>query len=319
MKQNERNGMTEPHDEITEREETECPVLEPEDFEDTDNAEEPEFLPAEDSVRMYLKEIGQTPLLTPEEEIRLATRVREGDHEAREQMVAANLRLVVSIARRYAGHGLQLSDLIQEGSLGLMKAVEKYDCTRGNRFSTYATWWIRQAITRAIADQGRTIRVPVHMVESINKTYRVSGRLLQELGRIPSEEEIAESMDLPAEKIREILTIAQEPVSLETPVGEDEDTMLVDFIASQDPDDTETRADRDLLREQIHAIMATLTPRERRVLELRYGIADGETHTLEEVGKEFNVTRERIRQIESKALRKLRQPARWKVIKDFLR
>ena len=318
MKQNERNGMTEPHDEMTEREETECPVLEPEDFEDATGAEEPEFLPAEDSVRMYLKEIGQTPLLTPEEEIRLAMRVREGDQEAREQMVAANLRLVVSIARRYAGHGLQLSDLIQEGSLGLMKAVEKYDCTRGNRFSTYATWWIRQAITRAIADQARTIRIPVHMVETINKVIRVSRQLLRELGHDPSAEEIAAEMAIPVEKVRDILKIAQEPVSLETPIGEEEDSHLGDFIPDEDASEPSEAASFALLKEQLMAVLATLTPREEKVLRLRFGIEDGRTRTLEEVGKEFNVTRERIRQIEAKALRKLRHPSSSKKLRDFL-
>ena len=251
--------------------------------------------------------------------MQLAIRVQEGDKEARKQMIAANLRLVVSIARRYAGHGLQLMDLVQEGNLGLMKAVEKFDHTKGFKFSTYATWWIRQAITRAIADQSRTIRIPVHMVESINKTHKVSGKLLQELGREPSEEEIAEIMDLPPEKIREILRIAQEPVSLETPIGEEEDTLLVDFLASEEQLEPEVAANRILMREQIRKIMSTLTDRERRVLELRYGIADGEMHTLEEVGKEFNVTRERIRQIEAKALHKLRHPSRWKIIKDYLR
>ena len=312
--------VQEPQEEMPDLDaELECPVLEPEEFEEVEDAEPLESLPLDDSVKMYLKEIGQTSLLTPEEEVQLAIRVQEGDKEARKQMIAANLRLVVSIARRYAGHGLQLMDLVQEGNLGLMKAVEKFDHAKGYKFSTYATWWIRQAITRAIADQGRTIRIPVHMVESINKTHKVSGKLLQELGREPSEEEIAEIMDLPPEKIREILRIAQEPVSLETPIGEEEDTLLVDFLASEEQLEPEVAANRILMREQIRKIMSTLTDRERRVLELRYGIADGEMHTLEEVGKEFNVTRERIRQIEAKALRKLRHPSRWKIIKDYLR
>ena len=319
MEQTDLSVVQEARNEMPDREEdAECVVLEPEDFEEADDAELLESLPLEDSVRMYLKEIGRMPLLTQEEECELAVRVRAGDEEAKNRMIAANLRLVVAIARRYAGHGLQLMDLVQEGSLGLMKAVEKFDPDKGFKFSTYATWWIRQAITRAIADQGRTIRIPVHMVESINKTYRVSGKLLQELGRTPSEEEIAETMDLPPEKIREILRVAQEPVSLETPIGEEDDSLLMDFIASEEMTEPETVADRSLMREQVRQIMSTLTPRERRVLELRYGIADGEMHTLEEVGKEFNVTRERIRQIEAKALRKLRHPSRSKKLKDYL-
>ena len=305
--------------------EEEIPVPEPEDFEEIEEVEDVDDeklldqLPVDDPVRMYLKEIGRTPLLTPEEETELARRVREGDKEAKDRMTAANLRLVVSIARRYSAPGLQLLDLVQEGSMGLMKAVEKFDPSMGYKFSTYATWWIRQAITRAIADQGNTIRIPVHMVESINKTHRVSAKLFQELGRAPSEAEIAEAMELPPEKIREILRAGQEPVSLETPVGAEADTFLVDFIAADEQEDPEALASKALLREQVRQILMTLSERERRVLELRYGMTDGQMHTLEQVGKEFNVTRERIRQIEAKALRKLRHPSRWKIIQDYLR
>ena len=272
----------------------------------------------DDPVRMYLKEIGKVPLLTPEEEMELAVRVSAGDEEAKRRMTEANLRLVVSIARRYVGRGMVLLDLIQEGNLGLIKAVEKFDYTKGYKFSTYATWWIRQAITRSIADQGRTIRIPVHMVETINKTIRVSRQLLQELGHDPSAEEIAKEMGMPAEKVRDILRIAQEPVSMETPIGEEEDSHLGDFIPDEDASEPSEVASFSLLREQLEEVLDTLTPREKKVLELRFGIVDGRTRTLEEVGKEFNVTRERIRQIEAKALRKLRHPSRSKKLRDFL-
>ena len=272
----------------------------------------------DDPVRMYLKEIGKVPLLTPEEELELAKRMSEGDEEAKRRMTEANLRLVVSIAKRYVGRGMLFLDLIQEGNLGLIKAVEKFDYTKGYKFSTYATWWIRQAITRAIADQARTIRIPVHMVETINKTIRVSRQLLQELGHDPSAEEIAEQMDLPVEKVRDILKIAQEPVSLETPIGEEEDSHLGDFIPDEDASEPSEAASFSLLREQLEEVLETLAPREKKVLELRFGIVDGRTRTLEEVGREFNVTRERIRQIEAKALRKLRHPSRSKKLRDFL-
>ena len=272
----------------------------------------------DDPVRMYLKEIGKVPLLTPEEELDLAKRMSEGDEEARRRMTEANLRLVVSIAKRYVGRGMLFLDLIQEGNLGLIKAVEKFDYTKGYKFSTYATWWIRQAITRAIADQARTIRIPVHMVETINKTIRVSRQLLQELGHDPSAEEIAAEMDMPVEKVRDILKIAQEPVSLETPIGEEEDSHLGDFIPDEDASEPSEAASFSLLREQLEEVLETLAPREKKVLELRFGIVDGRTRTLEEVGKEFNVTRERIRQIEAKALRKLRHPSRSKKLRDFL-
>ena len=272
----------------------------------------------DDPVRMYLKEIGKVPLLSPEEEIALAIRMSEGDEEAKHRMTEANLRLVVSIAKRYVGRGMLFLDLIQEGNLGLIKAVEKFDYTKGYKFSTYATWWIRQAITRAIADQARTIRIPVHMVETINKTIRVSRQLLQELGHDPSAEEIAAEMDMPVEKVRDILKIAQEPVSLETPIGEEEDSHLGDFIPDEDASEPSEAASFSLLREQLEEVLDTLAPREKKVLELRFGIVDGRTRTLEEVGKEFNVTRERIRQIEAKALRKLRHPSRSKKLRDFL-
>ncbi len=272
----------------------------------------------DDPVRMYLKEIGKVPLLNPDEEIALAMRMAEGDEEAKHRMTEANLRLVVSIAKRYVGRGMLFLDLIQEGNLGLIKAVEKFDYTKGYKFSTYATWWIRQAITRAIADQARTIRIPVHMVETINKTIRVSRQLLQELGHDPSAEEIAEEMDMPVEKVRDILKIAQEPVSLETPIGEEEDSHLGDFIPDEDVSEPSEAASFSLLREQLEEVLDTLAPREKKVLELRFGIVDGRTRTLEEVGKEFNVTRERIRQIEAKALRKLRHPSRSKKLRDFL-
>ena len=272
----------------------------------------------DDPVRMYLKEIGKVDLLTPEEEIELAKRMAEGDEDAKQRMAEANLRLVVSIAKRYVGRGMLFLDLIQEGNLGLIKAVEKFNYTKGYKFSTYATWWIRQAITRAIADQARTIRIPVHMVETINKVIRVSRQLLQELGHDPSPEEIAEEMGMPVEKVRDILKIAQEPVSLETPIGEEEDSHLGDFIPDEDASEPAEAASFTLLKEQLMNVLGTLTPREEKVLRLRFGLEDGRTRTLEEVGKEFNVTRERIRQIEAKALRKLRHPSRSKKLKDFL-
>ena len=272
----------------------------------------------DDPVRMYLKEIGKVPLLTPDEERALAMKMAEGDEEAKRRMAEANLRLVVSIAKRYVGRGMLFLDLIQEGNLGLIKAVEKFDYEKGYKFSTYATWWIRQAITRAIADQARTIRIPVHMVETINKTIRVSRQLLQELGHDPSAEEIAREMDMPVDKVRDILKIAQEPVSLETPIGEEEDSHLGDFIPDEDASEPSEAASFSLLREQLEEVLDTLAPREKKVLELRFGIVDGRTRTLEEVGKEFNVTRERIRQIEAKALRKLRHPSRSKRLRDFL-
>ena len=272
----------------------------------------------DDPVRMYLKEIGKVPLLTPEKEQDLAKRMAEGDEEAKRRMAEANLRLVVSIAKRYVGRGMLFLDLIQEGNLGLIKAVEKFDYTKGYKFSTYATWWIRQAITRAIADQARTIRIPVHMVETINKVIRVSRQLLQELGHDPSAEEIAAEMNMPVDKVRDILKIAQEPVSLETPIGEEEDSHLGDFIPDEDASEPSEAASFSLLKEQLMEVLDTLTPREKKVLELRFGIVDGRTRTLEEVGKEFNVTRERIRQIEAKALRKLRHPSRSKKLRDFL-
>ena len=272
----------------------------------------------DDPVRMYLKEIGKVPLLTPEEETALAKQMAEGDEDAKRRMAEANLRLVVSIAKRYVGRGMLFLDLIQEGNLGLIKAVEKFDYTKGYKFSTYATWWIRQAITRAIADQARTIRIPVHMVETINKVIRVSRQLLQELGHDPSAEEIAAEMGMPVEKVRDILKIAQEPVSLETPIGEEEDSHLGDFIPDEDASEPSEAASFSLLKEQLMEVLETLTPREKKVLELRFGIEDGRTRTLEEVGREFNVTRERIRQIEAKALRKLRHPSRSKKLRDFL-
>lgn len=275
-------------------------------------------LSTDDPVRMYLKEIGKVPLLAPEQEQELAKRMTEGDEEAKKQLAEANLRLVVSIAKKYVGRGMTFLDLIQEGNLGLIKAVEKFDYTKGYKFSTYATWWIRQAITRAIADQARTIRIPVHMVETINKVIRVSRQLLQELGHDPSAEEIAAEMNMPVDKVRDILKIAQEPVSLETPIGEEEDSHLGDFIPDEDASEPSEAASYSLLKEQLMEVMDTLTPREKKVLELRFGLIDGRTSTLEEVGKEFNVTRERIRQIEAKALRKLRHPSRSKRLRDFL-
>lgn len=271
-----------------------------------------------DPVRMYLKEIGKIPLLTLEEEHKLAVRMAEGDEEAQKKMTEANLRLVVSIAKRYVGRGLPFLDLIQEGNLGLIKAVGKFDYTKGYKFSTYATWWIRQAISRAIADHARTIRIPVHMVETINRVSRANHELLQELGHEPSPEEIAHKLHLPLEKVEEVMRIGQEPISLETPVGEEDDSHLGDFIQDDEAEEPADAASYAMLREQLAGVLKTLTPREERVLRLRYGLTDGRMHTLEEVGEEFNVTRERIRQIEAKALRKLRHPSRSKVLKDFL-
>jgi len=278
----------------------------------------PDNVSLDDPVRMYLKEIGRVPLLTAEEEVELAKRIEQGDEEARRKLVEANLRLVVSIAKRYVGRGMPLLDLIQEGNLGLIKAVEKFEYRKGFKFSTYATWWIRQAITRAIADQARTIRIPVHMVETINKLMRVSRSLLQELGREPTAEEIAERMDMTPERVREIQRMAQEPVSLETPIGEEEDSHLGDFIEDSDAPAPAEAASFTMLREQLEGVLETLTPREEKVLRLRFGLDDGRARTLEEVGQVFGVTRERIRQIEAKALRKLRHPSRSKKLKDFL-
>ncbi len=278
----------------------------------------PEGVSIEDPVRMYLKEIGKVSLLTAEEEIELAKRMEEGDEDAKKRLAEANLRLVVSIAKRYVGRGMLFLDLIQEGNLGLIKAVEKFDYRKGYKFSTYATWWIRQAITRAIADQARTIRIPVHMVETINKLIRVSRQLLQELGREPSPEEIAEEMEMSVERVREILKISQEPVSLETPIGEEEDSHLGDFIQDDNVPVPAEAAAFTLLKEQLVEVLNTLTEREQKVLRLRFGLDDGRARTLEEVGKEFNVTRERIRQIEAKALRKLRHPSRSRKLKDYL-
>lgn len=272
----------------------------------------------DDPVKMYLKDIGKVPLLQPDEETELAKRMMEGDEDAKRLLSEANLRLVVSIAKRYMGRGMQFLDLIQEGNLGLMKAVEKFDYQKGFKFSTYATWWIRQAITRAIADQARTIRIPVHMVETINKTIRVSRRLLQELGREPTPEEIAKEMNITEERVREIIKIAQDPVSLETPIGEEEDSHLSDFIEDEGSTAPTDSVASTMLKEQLLGVLNTLTPREEKVLRLRYGLDDGRPRTLEEVGKEFTVTRERIRQIEAKALRKLRHPSRSKRLKDFL-
>ena len=278
----------------------------------------PEGVSIEDPVRMYLKEIGKVDLLTADEEIELAKRMEQGDEKAKQRLAEANLRLVVSIAKRYVGRGMQFLDLIQEGNLGLIKAVEKFDYTKGYKFSTYATWWIRQAITRAIADQARTIRIPVHMVETINKQIRVSRQLLQELGREPTPEEIAEKMDIPVERVREIMKISQEPVSLETPIGEEEDSHLGDFIQDDNAPVPVDAATFTMLKEQLQEVLGTLTEREQKVLILRFGLEDGRSRTLEEVGKEFNVTRERIRQIEAKALRKLRHPSRSRKLKDYL-
>ena len=278
----------------------------------------PEGVSIEDPVRMYLKEIGKVSLLTADEEIELAKRMEQGDEEAKKRLAEANLRLVVSIAKRYVGRGMLFLDLIQEGNLGLIKAVEKFDYRKGYKFSTYATWWIRQAITRAIADQARTIRIPVHMVETINKLIRVSRQLLQELGREPTPEEIAEEMKMPVDRVREILKISQEPVSLETPIGEEEDSHLGDFIQDDNVPVPADAAAFTLLKEQLIEVLGTLTEREQKVLCLRFGLDDGRARTLEEVGKEFNVTRERIRQIEAKALRKLRHPSRSRKLKDYL-
>ena len=278
----------------------------------------PEGVSIEDPVRMYLKEIGKVPLLSAEEEIELAKRMEKGDESAKKRLAEANLRLVVSIAKRYVGRGMLFLDLIQEGNLGLIKAVEKFDYRKGYKFSTYATWWIRQAITRAIADQARTIRIPVHMVETINKLIRVSSQLLQELGREPTPEEIADVMGMPENRVREILKISQEPVSLETPIGEEEDSHLGDFIQDDNVPVPADAAAFSLLKEQLNEVLSTLTEREQKVLRLRFGLDDGRARTLEEVGKEFNVTRERIRQIEAKALRKLRHPSRSRKLRDYL-
>ena len=277
-----------------------------------------EGINVDDPVRMYLREIGKIPLLTFDEELDLAKRILEGDEEAKQKLAESNLRLVVSIAKKYVGRGMLFLDLIQEGNMGLIKAVEKFDYTKGFKFSTYATWWIRQAITRAIADQARTIRIPVHMVETINKLIRTSRNLLQQLGREPSPEEIAQEMEIPVEKVVEIQKIAQDPVSLETPIGEEEDSHLGDFIQDEDSPAPHDAASYTLLKEQLEEVMNTLTPREAKVLKLRFGLEDGKSRTLEEVGKEFNVTRERIRQIEAKALRKLRHPSRSKKLRDYM-
>ncbi|HBN81063.1 MAG TPA: RNA polymerase sigma factor RpoD [Ruminococcaceae bacterium] len=277
-----------------------------------------EGIAIDDPVKVYLKEIGRVPLLSPEEEIDLAIRISEGDEAAKKRLSEANLRLVVSIAKRYLGRGMQFLDLIQEGNLGLIKAVEKFDYTKGFKFSTYATWWIRQAITRAIADQARTIRIPVHMVETINKVKKVSSQLLHTNGHEPTADEISAELDMPVDKVREIMRVAQEPVSLETPIGEEEDSHLGDFIPDDEAPAPADAASHTLLKEQLGEVLDTLTPREEKVLRLRFGLEDGRSRTLEEVGKEFNVTRERIRQIEAKALRKLRHPSRSKKLKDFL-
>lgn len=285
---------------------------------DLENALSTEGIAIDDPVKVYLKEIGRVPLLSPEEEIDLAIRIINGDEAAKKRLSEANLRLVVSIAKRYLGRGMQFLDLIQEGNLGLIKAVEKFDYTKGFKFSTYATWWIRQAITRAIADQARTIRIPVHMVETINKVKKVSSQLLHTNGHEPTADEISDELDMPVDKVREIMRVAQEPVSLETPIGEEEDSHLGDFIPDDDAPAPAEAASHTLLKEQLAEVLDTLTPREEKVLRLRFGLEDGRSRTLEEVGKEFNVTRERIRQIEAKALRKLRHPSRSKKLKDFL-
>ncbi|HQE49735.1 MAG TPA: RNA polymerase sigma factor RpoD [Fervidobacterium sp.] len=285
---------------------------------DSSELTELESVSIADPVRMYLREIGKVSLLTKEEEVELAKRIEAGDEEAKKKLIEANLRLVVSIAKKYIGRGLSFLDLIQEGNLGLIRAVEKFDYRKGFKFSTYATWWIRQAITRAIADQARTIRIPVHMVETINKLIRVSRQLVQQLGREPTVEEIAQALELPPEKVEDIQRIAQKPVSLETPIGEEEDSQLGDFIEDEDSPDPEEATASQLLREQLEEMLGELTEREREVLRLRFGLEDGRSHTLEEVGKRFNVTRERIRQIEAKALRKLRHPSRSKRLRDYL-
>ncbi len=293
-------------------------IAEDESRKDDLKSESGESVSIDDPVKVYLKEIGRVPLLTPEEEIELAIKIAEGDIQAKKRLSEANLRLVVSIAKRYLGRGMQFLDLIQEGNLGLIKAVEKFDYTKGFKFSTYATWWIRQAITRAIADQARTIRIPVHMVETINKVKKVSTQILHEKGHEPSSEEIAEKLDISVEKVREIVRVAQEPVSLETPIGEEEDSHLGDFIPDSDTPAPVDEASHALLKEQLEEVLSTLTPREAKVLRLRFGLEDGKSRTLEEVGSEFKVTRERIRQIEAKALRKLRHPSRSKKLKDYL-
>ena len=277
-----------------------------------------ERIAIDDPVKVYLKEIGRVPQLSPEEEIELAIKIADGDAEAKKRLCQANLRLVVSIAKRYLGRGMLFLDLIQEGNLGLLKAVDKFDYTKGFKFSTYATWWIRQAITRAIADQGRTIRIPVHMVETINKVKKISSQLLHQNGHEPTADEIAEELEMPVDKVRDIMRVAQEPVSLETPIGEEEDSHLGDFIPDDDAPAPADAASHTLLREQLNEVLDTLTPREEKVLRLRFGLEDGRSRTLEEVGKEFKVTRERIRQIEAKALRKLRHPSRSKILKDYL-
>ncbi len=289
-----------------------------EEEEDLENALNTDGIAIDDPVKVYLKEIGRVPLLSPDEEVTLAVRIANGDEAAKKRLSEANLRLVVSIAKRYLGRGMQFLDLIQEGNLGLIKAVEKFDYTKGFKFSTYATWWIRQAITRAIADQARTIRIPVHMVETINKVKKVSSQLLHTNGHEPTAEEISDELDMPVDKVREIMRVAQEPVSLETPIGEEEDSHLGDFIPDDDAPAPQDAASHTLLKEQLSDVLDTLTPREEKVLRLRFGLEDGRSRTLEEVGKEFNVTRERIRQIEAKALRKLRHPSRSKKLKDFL-
>ena len=296
-------------------------LLQEEGGEEFDDALNTDGIAIDDPVKVYLKEIGRVPLLSPEEEIELALKIQAGGpdgEKAKQRLSEANLRLVVSIAKRYVGRGMQFLDLIQEGNLGLIKAVEKFDHTKGFKFSTYATWWIRQAITRAIADQARTIRIPVHMVETINKVKKVSSQLLHEMGHDPSAEEIAERLEMPVDKVREIMRVAQEPVSLETPIGEEEDSHLGDFIPDDDAPIPAEAASQTLLKEQLADVLKTLTPREEKVLRLRFGLEDGRPRTLEEVGKEFNVTRERIRQIEAKALRKLRHPSRSRKLRDFL-
>ncbi|HHX54537.1 MAG TPA: RNA polymerase sigma factor RpoD [Clostridiales bacterium] len=299
-------------------EEIESETEQYESAEDMEKMLSQEGLPIDDPVRMYLKEIGKVPLLTAEKELDLAERMSQGDERAKQDLVEANLRLVVSIAKRYVGKGMFFLDLIQEGNLGLMKAVDKFDHNKGYKFSTYATWWIRQAITRAIADQARTIRIPVHMVETIHKVSRISRQLLQKLGREPTPDEIAREMNMSGDKVREILKIAQDPVSLETPIGEEEDSHLGDFIEDVDSPAPAEAASYTLLKEQLAEVLRTLTPREEQVLRLRFGLDDGRTRTLEEVGKVFNITRERIRQIEAKALRKMRHPSRSKRLKDYL-
>ena len=302
--------------EIELRDLEESPIADP--AEASEEALDADSIRVDDPVRMYLKEIGKIPLLTQEEETVIARRMVEGDEKAKQQMTEANLRLVVSIAKRYVGRGMQLLDLVQEGNLGLLKAVDKFDYTKGYKFSTYATWWIRQAITRAIADQARTIRIPVHMVETINRVIRTAHAMVQEYGREPSSLEIAARMKMDVNKVEEILKIAQEPVSLETPIGEEEDSHLGDFIQDEEASQPAEAASYTLLREQLEEVLKSLSPREEQVLRMRFGLVDGKAHTLEEVGKEFDVTRERIRQIESKALRKLRHPSRSKKLRDFL-